>query len=70
VKVVFGLAAILSASGWSLMLAVGILHSVGALSWTLSYDEAVALSALALLPTMLLLSVLVTAVNNAQQGPG
>ena len=69
-KTVFGLAILLSATGWCSMVAVGILHSVGALSWTLSYDESVALSALVLLPVTLVLGALVSAVGKAQQGPG
>lgn len=69
-KTVFGLAILLSATGWCSMIGVGILRSVGALSWTLSYDQSVALSALVLLPVMLVLGALVTAVGKAQQGPG
>lgn len=69
-KTITGLAILLTATAWSTMIAVGILHSVGALSWTLSYDEAVGLSAVLLVPVLLLLGVFITAVGKAQEGPG
>lgn len=64
------LAALTAVLGWCLMVAVGILESVGAVGWTLSYDEACALVALLVLPVVLFVGAVVVASRDAQEGPG
>jgi len=67
VKHVAVLGLFVSFTGWCLMLAVGILHKAGVLSWTLGYNAAVPLAALVDLPVMLLLGALVTALGEAKE---
>ena len=50
---------------WALMTAVGILHSTGAIDWTLGYDEAAALVALLLPPVVLVAGVTIAAAARA-----
>ena len=59
------LAGLTAGLGWTLMIAVGILRSVGAVDWSLSYDESVALIALLALPWLVIASTLVVSVRNS-----
>lgn len=62
-RAVWSVAFLVGVTGWCAMVAVGVLHGAGAVSWTLSYDEAVAVSALVLCPVLLLLGAFVAAVG-------
>lgn len=55
--------------GWCLMLAVGIFYGAGALTWTLSYDEACAISALVVFP-LLMLGAVLSGFLDAPKGSG
>lgn len=59
------IAGFLAWSAWALMLAVGILHSTGAVDWTLGYDQAAALVALLVPPVVLLAGVTAAAASRA-----
>lgn len=67
---VWSLAVVVAVTGWCLMLAVGILESVGAVGWTLGYNEACALAALGLLPVVTAGVVAAVLGRNATEGSG
>lgn len=64
------LCGVVAGLGWSLMVGVGVLHGAGAVNWTLSYDEAVALVAVIVVPWATVVGASVLALRDTKKGSG
>lgn len=69
-RALWGMSTFVGVTGWCLMLAVGVLESVGAVGWTLGYNESCALVALGMLPVLMVGVVAAIAGRNATEGSG